>query len=193
MSPFNQINPPQVLSDIEKETLALGFNMASEYKTGSFLRSLVGSKPKGCFLELGTGTGFATAWMLDGMDSESTLLTLDNDPKVSAVASRYLGQDSRLSIEVVDIADRLPSLKIQSFDLIFADAWVGKFEKLSQTIGLLAPGGILLLDDLLPQPNWPENHSPRIPALFDQLHAYSDLMITPLEWASGLIMAIKQP
>jgi hypothetical protein len=39
--------------------------------TGLFLRTLAASKPAGRFLELGTGTGVATAWLLDGMDHAS--------------------------------------------------------------------------------------------------------------------------
>jgi predicted O-methyltransferase YrrM len=192
MDHFNHILPPAILGEIEKSTVALGFNMASEYKTGALLRSLVASKPGGRFLELGTGTGFGTAWMMDGMDSHSTLLTIDNDPSVSAVAAKYLGKDPRLTIEVVDATSRLPNLDHRSFDLIFADAWVGKFEQLPNTISILKPGGILVLDDLLPQPNWPENHEPRIPKLVDQLYSYPELAITPLAWASGLIVATRR-
>ncbi len=74
--------PPAVLADIERATRAIGFDMASDAKFGSLLRSLAASKPKSALLELGTGTGMATAWLLDGMDPDSTLLTLDLDPTV---------------------------------------------------------------------------------------------------------------
>jgi len=43
------------------------------------LRTLAASKPGGRFLELGTGTGIATAWLLEGMDERSTLISIDND------------------------------------------------------------------------------------------------------------------
>lgn len=66
--------PPAALTDIERETKAIGFPMASDSWTGALLRTLAASKPRGALLELGTGTGLATAWLLDGMDSESTLL-----------------------------------------------------------------------------------------------------------------------
>jgi predicted O-methyltransferase YrrM len=54
--------------------------MASEPLVGALLRTLVASKPAGRFLELGTGTGVATTWMLDGMDPASALTTVDTDP-----------------------------------------------------------------------------------------------------------------
>jgi predicted O-methyltransferase YrrM len=57
--------------------------MASEPLVGALLRSLAASKPGGRFLELGTGTGVATAWLLDGMDDRATLVSVDNDARYS--------------------------------------------------------------------------------------------------------------
>ena len=48
---------PPALAAIQAETVALGFNMASEPQTGALLRALAASKPAGTLLELGTGTG----------------------------------------------------------------------------------------------------------------------------------------
>ena len=48
---------PEALSKIRRATEAAGFRMASDGLTGSLLRSLAASKPKGALLELGTGTG----------------------------------------------------------------------------------------------------------------------------------------
>jgi predicted O-methyltransferase YrrM len=54
-----------------RETTDVAFSMPSEPQTGLFLRTLAASKPAGRFLELGTGTGVATAWLLAGMDHAS--------------------------------------------------------------------------------------------------------------------------
>ncbi len=59
---------------IKERTTALQFSMASEPLVGAMLRTLVASKPGGRFLELGTGTGVATAWLLEGMDDGSTAI-----------------------------------------------------------------------------------------------------------------------
>ena len=53
-------------------------------------------------LELGTGTGLATAWLLDGMDEGSSLISVDNDKAASGVALRHLGHDGRLRLVVED-------------------------------------------------------------------------------------------
>lgn len=65
---------------IYEESRNEGFDLVSEPMTGCLLRTLVSSKPGGSFLELGTGTGAATAWILDGMDLRSSLVTVENDP-----------------------------------------------------------------------------------------------------------------
>jgi predicted O-methyltransferase YrrM len=80
--------PPQPLREIEADTDAVGFTMKSDHATGSLLRTLAASKPGGALLELGTGTGVATAWILDGMDARASLVSVDNDPQVVALAPR---------------------------------------------------------------------------------------------------------
>ena len=59
---------PPMLDPITADTAAAGFTMASEPKTGALLSVLAASKPGGRLLELGTGTGIGTAWMLSGME-----------------------------------------------------------------------------------------------------------------------------
>ena len=69
------------------------FNMASDKTTGQWLRAIAASKKNGRFLELGTGTGLSACWILDGMDAGSTLLTLDNDAELVAIAKKHLAHD----------------------------------------------------------------------------------------------------
>ena len=64
----------------------MSFTMASDYHTGSLLRTLAASKRQGRFLELGTGTGLATAWLLGGMDEGSHLVSNDTEPDLMQVA-----------------------------------------------------------------------------------------------------------
>src|SRR6266487_6329315 len=145
---------PSVLDAIRHETDDLGFKMASEPRTGSLLRSLAASKPGGKFLELGTGTGVGTAWLIAGMDAASRLVSVDSDAKVLDVASRNLGHDPRVTFHLGDGGAFLELAGRQQFDFIYADAWPGKFTHLDLALSLLKIGGIYFIDDLLPQPSW---------------------------------------
>ncbi|MBT5925119.1 MAG: methyltransferase, partial [Verrucomicrobia bacterium] len=82
---------PTELESIEQATLELGFSMASDRQTGALLRTLVASKPDGRVLELGTGTGLSTSWLLSGMSEEAVLESVDNDGEAVSIAERFLG------------------------------------------------------------------------------------------------------
>jgi predicted O-methyltransferase YrrM len=182
---------PVALTAIRAETEALGFTMISEAKVGAFLATLAASRPGGRFLELGTGTGHGTAWILFGMDPTSTLDTVDMDPTFVAVAKRHLGSDRRVTFHVVDGAEFLQQPSLQPFDLIYADAWPGKFTHLDEALALLRPGGIYVIDDLLPQPNWPEGHAPKVPLLVESLERRRDFVTARLAWASGIMIVVR--
>ena len=117
---------PKAYNDIYEATKLAGFTMASDALTCSLLRTLAASKPGGRFLELGTGSGLATSWILDGMDKDSTLLSIDNDPLFLDIARDKLGYDGRLALELTDGGQWVEKNKSQKFDYIFADTWHGK-------------------------------------------------------------------
>ena len=182
---------PQGLPGILKETHELGFDMASDRACGSLLRTLAASKPAGQFLELGTGTGLSTAWLLDGMDGRSRLVSVDNDAVVQEVAKRLLGADSRVQFVTGEASDFLRHKTPGEFDLIFADTWAGKYELLEETLALLKPGGLYFLDDLLPQPNWPDGHEMKVARLKSFLASCSNLRSTWMPFSTGLWLAVK--
>src|SRR5205814_1771263 len=164
---------------------------ASDVLTGSLLKTLAASKPGGRLLELGTGTGLSTAWILAGMDAASTLVTVDNDEAVQSIARRHLEEDARVTFRLMDGGAFLESLAEPQFDFLFADSWPGKYTHLEQALGLLKPGAFYIVDDMLPQPNWPPEHFPKVPALIRTLETRTDLILTRMNWSTGLIVAVK--
>ncbi len=182
---------PEATAGILADAEALGFVMASEPKVGAFLAALAASKPGGRLLELGTGTGHGTAWMLVGMDAGATLDTVDNDAAVVAVAQRHLGGDRRVTFHVADGAEFVKQSPPGRYDFIYADAWPGKFSHLDEALALLSVGGIYLIDDLLPQPNWPEGHAPKVPVLIDDIERREGFVTVRLAWGSGLMLVVR--
>jgi predicted O-methyltransferase YrrM len=191
MSRFENEQYPTQLRAIMDKTNAHGFAMASEPNTGALLKALAATKPAGHFLELGTGTGISAAWLLAGMDANSHLLTVDNDPTVQAIAREVLGDDPRIHFLCQDGGAYLAGAQHERYDLIFADTWPGKFTDLNLALNLLKIGGLYMIDDLLPQANWPEDHAPRVPALLRQLEERPDLFVVKMAWASGVAIATK--
>jgi len=186
----NQPYPKSYL-EIDEATKVSGFTMASDVLTCSLLRTLAASKPAGRFLELGTGTGLSTSWILDGMDQESTLVSIDFDPKFLEIAEQFLGNDKRLSLVEADGGDWFESNKNEKFDYIFADTWHGKYLLLDEVLGMLNKGGLYIIDDMMPQPNWPEGHDRKAINLIKDLEARRDLVLTKQVWATGIVIAVK--
>jgi predicted O-methyltransferase YrrM len=192
MDDIGYLRPPRALAAIQARTAELNFDMASEPRTGALLQILAASKPGGRFLELGTGTGIATAWILSGMDSASTLISIDTDEQVQAVAREALCHDARVKMLSHDGAAFLWRQPKKSFDLVFADAIPGKYEALDEALAIVKPGGYYVIDDLLPQPNWPEGHAEKVPALIDRLAADPRFVMLPLVWSSGVVVLVRK-
>lgn len=184
-TPFRR---PVALGSILAEAERLGFAMSCEDRTGSLLATLATSKPGGRMLELGTGVGASAAWLLDGMDPGARLVSVEANSAVQAIASDHLGVDPRVSFEVGDAGTWLSAYGGPPFDLAFVDCRPGKFQQLSELLGLLQPGALYIGDDLLPQATWPADHQARVDQLLAELPDVQNFRYTTLAWASGLVV-----
>jgi len=183
-------NIPVQYENIAEATRAIDFNMASDMQTGSLLKTLAASKPSGRILELGTGTGLATSWIIDGMDRESRLITIENNELLIDIARRALN-DTRVEFVLADGYEWLQRYSGEKFDLVFADAMPGKYELFEETIGLVRPGGFYMIDDMLPQSNWPEGHANKVERFIEELDKRKDIILTKLNWSTGIIIVTK--
>lgn len=184
-------NVPVVYYAIVAATKEMGFAMPSDILTCSLLKTLAATKPNCKFLELGTGTGLSTAWILDGMEENSSLISIDNDSSLLDIAKKYLGNDTRLNLNCIDGEAWVKENLNQKFDYIFADTWHGKYLMLDEVLEMLNIGGLYIIDDMLPQENWPEGHADKALNLEKYLEKRTDLKLTKLHWATGIIIAAK--
>ena len=192
MDDLQHVVPPAALAGMLARTKELGFGMASEPRTGALLRALAASKPGGRLLELGTGTGISAAWLLSGMDGDSSLVSVDTDENVQAVARETLAGDRRVTFLLEDGAAFLRKQQPQSFDLVFADAMPGKYEALEEALAIVKRGGFYVIDDLLPQPNWPDGHAAKVPVLLERLARDDRFQMSPIAWASGIAILVRK-
>ncbi|HWB25011.1 MAG TPA: class I SAM-dependent methyltransferase [Chitinophagaceae bacterium] len=184
------LDMPAQYENIAAATRQLAFNMASNLYTGSLLKTLVASKPGSRILELGTGSGLATAWILQGMDEDSRLVTLENNAVLQEIAQQQLN-DNRIDFVLADGYRWLAENTGNQFDLIFADAMPGKYDLFEEAFAMLKPGGFYIIDDMLPQPNWPEGHAERVSNFVAMLEERKDITLTKLNWSTGIIICVK--
>lgn len=182
---------PEQYKKIREATTELKFTMASDLYTGSLLKTLAASKPSGRFLELGTGTGLATAWIVAGLDNKSSLRTIENNSLLIDVAKKYI-TDNRVEFLLTDAYEWIKEYKGEKFDFIFADAMPGKYDLFDETIGILKNGGLYIIDDMLPQPNWPLGHDKKAEEFINKLEERNDLLLTKLNWSTGIIIISKK-
>lgn len=118
--------------------------------TGAALRMLAATAGARSVLEVGTGTGVSTLWMLEGMPADGVLTTIDAKSLHHQAAKEIMVQ-SRISLTRVRmITGRalqvLPRMSKGAYDLALAD---GDPQETQAYIDLLAPalrpGGVLVV------------------------------------------------
>ncbi len=181
---------PVQYESIQAATKALSFNMASDLFTGSLLKTLVASKPCARILELGTGSGLATSWILQGMDEDAILVTVENNAVLLEIAQQQLN-DNRIDFVLADGYQWLSEYKGKQFDLVFADAMPGKYDLFEEALAMVKTGGFYIIDDMRPQPNWPEGHAERVDNFIQMLENRNDITLTKLNWSTGIIICVK--
>ena len=186
------LDKPKIHSEIESKSLEIGFTMPSDLYIGALLKTLISSKPKSNLLELGTGIGLSLSWMIDGMDAESKITSVDNDPKLIEIAKHHFPEENRLTLIHADASQWITNYRGDKFDLIFADAWPGKYSEVDLVLDLLKIGGFYIIDDMKAQPNWPDGHQKHVDELIGYLENRNDINLTKMNWSTGIIVAVKK-
>lgn len=192
MDELQGIQRPIHAERVNKCATEYGFTASCDDLTGSFLRLLAANRRQSTILELGTGVGHSTAWLLDGMDQDSRLYSVEMDEQYSNIAREVLGDDPRLHLFVQDGGEYIEEHKSEQYDIIFADTWPGKFYLVEEVLDMVKPGGLYIVDDLNRQPNWPEDHEDKVSKLVSYLESREDFHLSKLNWSTGLILMTKK-
>jgi predicted O-methyltransferase YrrM len=121
-----------------------------------------------------------------------TIISFDNDETLLQIAHTFLGKDKRLDLVHADGEEWVKSNWGQKFDYVFADTWHGKYLLLDKVLEMVNKGGFYIVDDMLPQPNWPEGHQEKAINFVKHLESRSDFVVTKQHWATGIIIAVKR-
>jgi predicted O-methyltransferase YrrM len=148
------------------------------------LAVLVASKPGGRIAEIGTAFGEGAKVIADALPRGATFVTVEPDPRRYALACELLA-GTRAEVLNARWEDILPGRG--PFDLLFFDGGT-RAETLAAAIDLLAPGGILVKDDLTP--GRPIEGDPvREAFLLDERLVSVELLTTP---HSAVIVAVRR-
>ncbi|MEU0388686.1 class I SAM-dependent methyltransferase [Streptomyces chartreusis] len=135
----------------ERIAAEAGFEKSSTPEVGRLLRLAAAAKPGGVVAESGTGSGVGTAWLHSGLGAGARLVTVERDEELARRAAGVFADDDRVSVLTGDW--RLLE-RHAPFDVFFCDGG-GKRDAPQRVVELLAPGGILVLDDFTPSTAWP--------------------------------------
>ncbi|HFQ4907232.1 TPA: O-methyltransferase [Vibrio vulnificus] len=191
LEPFNNQVTPKELPKINSDSSAIGFDLQPDNKTGALLRVLVASKQDGTFLELGTGTGISTSWIVSGMSAHSKLITVDNDEISQRIAKKHIQATDRVKFLTTDAFEFIRNSDEETYDLIFADAWPGKFELMYETISLLKVGGFYIVDDMLPFEDWPKEQYPQALMNIERLLNSNQGFKVGIDWSTGICILTR--
>lgn len=127
----------------------LRFDRSCSQEAGRLLHVLAGAGGRTRVAETGTGVGVGTAWIVSALDPAAQVFTAETDGARAAAAAELFAAD--LNVHVLEgdwhelLDDHAP------FDLLFHDAAKQRPDADGeQTVRLLAPRGLVVLDDLTP-------------------------------------------
>jgi demethylmenaquinone methyltransferase/2-methoxy-6-polyprenyl-1,4-benzoquinol methylase len=188
------MTPPIRVTEAELCAARAGFGLSCDAHAGRLLAVLAAAVPTdGRVLELGTGVGVGLAWLVSGLGERTDVEvhSVEMDPIAAAMAASA-DWPSWVTLHTGDALELLPGLGC--FDLIFADAQGGKTHGLSLTLGALAPGGQLLVDDMYAQPDNPMHRDlwPALQAVRERILADPALVATELSYGTGMILATRR-
>lgn len=123
-----------------------GFAKSCSPETGRLLQVLAGQRGRVRVAEIGAGCGVGSAWLLAGLAPDVPFLTVEPDDARAAAVAELLAHDANARVLHGEWAAALPPEA--PFDLLFADG--GRSKEHEELLGLLAPGGTLVMDDLTP-------------------------------------------
>lgn len=144
-------NEPERLARAISAATAIGFAKSCSPGVGRLLATVASAKPSGRIAESGTGCGVGTAWLHSGLGDRASLVTVDREPELTAIAAAIFADDERVKVLTGDwrlLEGQAP------FDAFFCDGG-GKRDDPHLVIDKLTQGGLLVLDDFTPSATWP--------------------------------------
>jgi predicted O-methyltransferase YrrM len=168
---------------------------------GATLRLLAAASAARAVVEVGTGAGVGSVYLLRGMRPDGVLTTIDVEPEHHRAARETIGEAGIATNRVRLISGRaldvLPRLTDAAYDLVFCDAdkkeYLGYLE---QALRLLKPGGLVVFDnalwhDKVADPTQRDEETTAIRELGRTVREDEGLVSAMIASGDGLLAAVK--
>ena len=203
---INSLETPDIplLEAIEQEALDTYVPIIRK-EMQSFLKVLLLVHKPMRILEIGTAVGFSALLMEAYTPDGSHITTIENYSKRIPIALKNFKEAGKEEVITLIEGDALSVMKTMEgpFDFIFMDAAKGQYiHYLPEVVRLLAPGGVLVSDNVLQDGDIIESrfaverrnrtiHS-RMREYLYQLKHHNDLVTSILPLGDGAAVSIKQ-
>lgn len=144
----NVVFVPALVARAEGLAHEQGFDGSCRPEVGRLLRTLA-AHVSGPLLELGSGCGVGTAWLLSAVHPSQRLVSIDLDAERQTRLRALFSDHPNAAFPSGDWREALGD---GPFDLVFVDVAAAKDEGANDVIRATTVGGLLVLDDFEPGP-----------------------------------------
>lgn len=170
--------------------------------SGAVLSVLAASAQARAVVEIGTGTGVGSLYLLRGMPADGVLTTIDVEVEHQRAAKEAFAEaglrPTRTRVISGRALDVLPRLTDGAYDLVFIDAdKESSAAYVEQALRLLRPGGVLALDnalwhDRVPDPARRDEVTTLIREVGRALRADDRVLPALLPTGDGLLLGVRR-
>lgn len=145
---------PAYLNELERETWVkiIMPRMLSGHVQGQILKMFSLMKKPQYILEVGTFTGYASHFLVEGLQPEGEFHAVEINEELESIIRKYWAQhpkNEQMNLHIGPAAEVLEELQ-RPWDLVFLDAdKKGLMTYYEQLIPALPSGGIMLIDNIL--------------------------------------------
>lgn len=191
---------PPALTEATYRAEEVGVSCVSP-AAGGALRLLAGACGAKAVLELGTGVGVGSLWLLSGMAADGVLTSIDIEDEYHRHARHLISEagipSNRVRLITGRALDILPRMAANAYDMMVVDANVEEIEHyLAHAQKLLRPGGILVIlhalwHDQVPDPARRESDTVAMRSALNAIRGSEEFLSSLFTCGDGVLAAIK--
>ena len=139
------VRPPPLVVRAQAAARELGLEVSCSPEAGALLHVLAARRGVFRVAEIGTGYGIRAAWIVSALPPGTPFVTVAADPRRATEVARLFESDPGVQVLAGDWRELLPAHA--PFDLLVSHTGEKHADvDVESTVGLLAPGGTVVLD-----------------------------------------------